>query len=367
MLSTIDIRVETIKRMSANINLKPNMNFSQVMQKANVSLKYITNDNTTYVFKATSKINPNIQFMVKIFFYLSGDNGNNGAISPDHIGANTNIEIAMINLLGRLVRNKKTPHFMLPIGSFNSNTISFIDAQSRRYIDEKKFKNTMDVMMCEYSDTTLLDYILVNKLSLNSWTALIFQFLFTLATVHNKFALFRHNSMSPNNILIKYINSSDGNYMYILNNSYSFQIPNIGIQLRIWNFDLASVNGNNRVDDIWKTDLNISTEPNRYYDMYYFFHMITNQTLFPQSYLPIEIIEFVHRIIPKKYTINNSNIYNLLAKNAIDGKRRQQFRRGGDIVIDSEYTTPYEVITTDKLFDKYRRPSNLVHRTKADF
>jgi len=152
--------------------------------------------------------------------------------------------------------------------------------------------------------------------------------------------------MKANNILVRLTKSTYAEKLYSYKMDHiKFQIPDIGIQIKIWDFDFACIDGiieNNKVNSDWTTKMNVSKKKNQYYDMHYFFNTLICERFFPQFYTggaPKEIIEFVHRIIPEKFRTIVANKY---------------IRKGGRILVDYEFTTPYKVIMEDKLFDNYR-------------
>ncbi|AEJ34639.1 S/T protein kinase [Acanthamoeba polyphaga mimivirus] len=152
--------------------------------------------------------------------------------------------------------------------------------------------------------------------------------------------------MKANNILVeKTDNKHEGPdkwYRYSLG-SHVFIIPGIGIQIKIWDFDFASIDGiveNKKVNADWTKKINISKKKNMYYDMHYFFNTLISKRFFPQFYeggVPQEIVDFVHRIVPEEFRNGSDNI-----------------NKKGRILVDVEYTTPFKVIMTDPLFEKYR-------------
>jgi hypothetical protein len=341
--------------------IKKTMDVRELFKSLNVSLKYIKSGTTRHTFKATSKEDENVAFAIKVCAYPKTDDyGNIGNPKRPE-----NAEIRMLKLLSSFVLKMKTPHFILPIGTFNTSIKPFITVspklidlsneknKSYREFIEKcendEFEDLVSVLISEWANGgDLLDYIRRNykNISLTEWTVIIFQILYTLASLHKKYESFRHNDMKANNILVRFTdnNFTEKLYKYKMDDII-FQIPNVGIQIKIWDFDFACIDGvieNNKVNADWTKKMNVSKERNQYYDMHFFFNTLICEKYFPQFYTggaPREIIEFVHRIIPEKYRTIVKNKY---------------IRKGGRILIDTEYTTPYKVIMKDELFRKYR-------------
>lgn len=342
---------------------KPTINIKELLTAMNVSLEYKKSGTTGHTFKATSKTDPMVAFALKVCAYPKADDYG-GIKNPNRP---ENVELDMLKLLGKFIVMMKTPHLILPITTFNTSIKPFINVPKKlidlsddknvsyRKFIAKYYKNSFEdlvsILMSEWANGgDLLDYIRKNykSISLEQWTVLIFQILFTLASIHKLHPSFRHNDMKANNILVAIICDEDPNKLY----SYSmkdepvkFKIPTIGIQIKIWDFDFACIDGlieNNKVNSDWTQKMNISKSRNQYYDMHYFFNTLICERFFPQFYTggaPKEIVEFVHRIIPEKYRTILGTKY---------------IRKGGRILSDAEYTTPYKVIMEDPLFKKYK-------------
>ena len=342
---------------------KKTMDVRKLFVSMNVTLKYVKSGTTGHTFKATSTLNSDIAFAVKVCAYPKTDDygGIKNPKRPE------NAELRMLKLLSSFVLKMKTPHFILPIGTFNTSIGPFInipkklidldDEKNESYkkfikrCEKNEFEDLVSVLISEWANGgDLLDYIRKNyaSMTLKQWTIIIFQILYTLASLHKKFEAFRHNDMKANNILVRLTNSNYAEKLYnyrLPDDDIRFQIPDIGMQIKIWDFDFACIDGiieNNKVDAEWTTKMNVSKKKNQYYDMHYFFNTLICERFFPQFYTggaPKEIIEFVHRIIPEKYRTIVANKY---------------VRKGGRILVGTEFTTPRKVIMEDKLFANYR-------------
>lgn len=327
----------------------------------NCKLKYIKSGSTGHTFKAVSKKNKNLAFAVKVCAYPRND----GYGSIHDSGRPENVELRIMKLLSYFVINRKSPHFVLPITTFNTSISNFVsipqniidlndkkNSTYRNFIIEYNkgtFENLVSVLVNEWcSGGDLLDYIRKNyeKITLKDWTVIFFQLLFSLALVHQKYPTFRHNDMKANNILVELTNVNNNDpmkrYCYKIDN-VKFIIPNINVQIKIWDFDFACIDGlidNNKVNSDWPIRSNITSKKNRYYDIHYFFNTLMNPKFFPQLYkggAPEEIINFFHRIVPEQFRMGGKYI-----------------NQKGRIMIDTEYTSPYKIIMNDPLFEKYR-------------
>jgi len=352
--------IDTESATNTKLNKKI-MNVKELFSSMNVRLKYIKSGTTGHTFKAISKTDSKISFAVKVCAYPKDEYGGmNNAARPE------NVELRFIKLLTYFVARKSTPHFVLPLLNFNTSITNFIRVPKniidldnekneiyKRFVEryyDGEFEDFVSVIVSEWCNGgDLLDYIRKNyaSMTLKHWKIVIFQILFTLARIHQDYPTFRHNDMKANNILVELTNieeSSNNQKCYRYNlDKYSFYIPNINLQIKIWDFDFACVGGiieNNKVNSDWTKKMNITNKKNQYYDMHYFFNTLITKRFFPQFYeggAPPEIIEFIHRIIPEKFRSGSKYV-----------------NKKGRIQVNTEYTTPYQVITKDPLFKKYR-------------
>ena len=76
------------------------------------------------------------------------------------------------------------------------------------------------------------------KLQLIHWQCIFFQIISTLAVIQSKFPSFRHNDLKANNILVTKINRNVQKYWYKVAGD-DYDIPNIGYQIKLWDFDFA--------------------------------------------------------------------------------------------------------------------------------
>ncbi len=321
-----EIHLETLKLLLEKAADNNIVDVKKLFISMNVKLRYVESETTTeHIFKAVSNNDKTVAFVVKVCAKPKNNNQKNE-------------QLEMIKLMNDFVINKRTPHVVLLMGSFNTNISNFIKIPNR-IIDLNDSKNAMykkfidaynngeledhaSVYVSEWCNGgDLLTFIRKNytKMTLKQWIVMIFQILFTLARIHETYPNFRFNNMSANNILLKITNfeyARHHRYVYNMNNT-KFFIPNTNIQTKICNFNSACI------------DNNIE---NKYYDMYYFLNTLTDKENFPHFYdgsVPKEIVDFVHRVIPEEYRNDNTNV-------------------------DTEYMTPYAVIMHDPLFEKYR-------------
>ena len=176
------------------------------------------------------------------------------------------------------------------------------------------------------------------------WRILFFQIISVLAVIQKKYPTFRHNDLKANNILLQKIstNNTFNKFKYKINGK-EYVIPNIGLQIKIWDFDFACIPGivdNKKVSAEWTNKINVNCKKNQYYDIHFFFNSLTKKGFFPQFWeekvVDKKVQEFVNRIIPNEL------------------KDGENVAERGRLLVDMEYTTPDKILKYDAFFDKMR-------------
>ena len=209
------------------------------------------------------------------------------------------------------------------------------------------YYQNVSILVSEWANSgDLLYYIKKNykQFKTKHWRSIFFQLLSVLAIIHNKYPAFRHNDLKMNNLLVNEIaiSPTDTKYYYKINNQV-YHVPNVGFQLKLWDFDFACIPGivdNNKVNAEWTDEINIKPEQNRYYDIHYFFNTFEAKGFFPEFWtddcIPQKARDFVNRIIPDKY------------------KTGDYVSERGRLLVDDEYLTPDEIIKNDVFFKVWR-------------
>jgi serine/threonine protein kinase len=165
-----------------------------------------------------------------------------------------------------------------------------------------------------------------------------------LAVIQKKYPAFRHNDLKPNNILVQVseVNNKTLKFRYVIN-GHEYYVPNIGVQIKLWDFDFACIPGiveNSKVSADWTDKINIKPEQNKYYDVHYFFNTLTRKGFFSEFWklaeVPQEVKEFVRRVVPVKYT---------------EGKYVSE---RGRILHNKEYVSADILLENDPFFEKMR-------------
>jgi hypothetical protein len=157
--------------------------------------------------------------------------------------------------------------------------------------------------------------------------------------------------MKANNVLIQRIDDSEvGNFFQYDIDGNEFYVPNIGYQIKLWDFDFACINGiveNSKVNSKWTNQMNISNRQNRFYDICYFMVSLQNPGFIPQfrecDKIPKQVFDFFDSITPPE-----------LVKSSLINER-------GRLLCDIEYTTPTEILITHPFFNKLRPKQNRVN------
>jgi len=262
--SIVDYEVETDVEVNESLTSedirhllpKKYLDFNKTIKELGGKLLYIKSGSTGHTFKGVHPEDAdNNSYAVKIVAYPKKENYGDlfNAKRPE------NAEILMIKVLSYFVRNNQTPHIILPITTFNTSIKPFLNLPKNNIVNNKRFDlfvkrykkgdyyENVSVLISEWANSgDLLDYIKKNykTFQLKQWRTIIFQILSVLAIIHAKYPSFRHNDLKANNILINEIDSSNtaSKFQYKINGQ-SFVVPNIGFQVKIWDFDFACIPG----------------------------------------------------------------------------------------------------------------------------
>ena len=333
------------------------LNFNDVINKIGGKLIYIKSGTTGHTFRGFDPTDINApNYAVKVVAYPKKDDY--GKVSD--ISRPENAELMMLKVLSYFVVNNHTPHIVLPIGTFDTNIEPFLLLKKQGIVNNKKYSlflkkyknkelyNTVSILISEWANNSdLLEYVRSYKDNMTTleWKVIFFQILSVLVVIQTKYPNFRHNDLKANNILIHNISKLKKNNLFKYQiNGKIYIIPNIGFQIKIWDFDFACIKdivNNSKVNAKWTSKINIDSTQNRYYDVHYFFNTLTKKGFYPELFdsdnVDQSIKEFIKRIVPDKYT-NNTKI----------SKR-------GRLLINDEYLTPEEIITKDVFFEEFRR------------
>lgn len=338
---------------------KKTIDFGSAITELGGKLLYIKSGSTGHTFKGVHPP-PNEDrrqpYAIKIVAYPKKENYGD----MYNIKRPENAELLMIRLLSYFVINKQTPHIVLPITTFNTSIKPFLKLTKSNIVNNKKFEQFVEryekgeyyqnvsILVSEWANGgDLLDYLRKNykTMKVKHWRIIFYQILSVLAVIHAKYPGFRHNDMKANNILMHYIDTDEDikKYKYKINNQV-YVVPNVGFQVKLWDFDFACIPGivdNSKVEADWTSKINIIPEQNRYYDIHYFFNTLTRKGFFSEFWTADEIHDivkdFVRRVIPEKYR-----------SGSLVSER-------GRILVPDEYTTPDKLLKNDIFFKVMRK------------
>ncbi len=332
------------------------LNFSNAIRQIGGKLMYIKSGASGHTFKGINR-DINSSYGVKVVAYTKNDDYGsiNNPKRPE------NAELMMIKLLSYFVIKKQTPHITLPIATFNTNITNFVNLSKTDHVTDSdtkyhdfvkdykngKFHDEVSILISEWANRgDFSEYVKANYKTFlpMHWKVFFFQIISTLAVIQTKFPSFRHNDLKANNILLQKVDRTKNTHAIYNINGSIYKVPNIGYQIKIWDFDFACIPGlvdNAKVSSSWTTKINVIPKQNRYYDMHYFFNTLIRKGFFPQfmteNCVPDEAREFVNRIVPKKFQ---------------EGKPYVHER--GRILIKDEYLIPDDVLKHDPYFSGFR-------------
>jgi len=334
---------------------KKYIDFNKAIKDLGGKLLYIKSGSTGHTFKGIYPVDNNENkpnYAVKIVAYPRKENYGD----MFNIKRPENAELLMIKILSEFIITKQTPHIILPITTFNTSIKPFISLPKDNIVNNKKFDtfvkkykkqeyyDNVSVLISEWANAgDLIDYIKKNYKNLKTkhWRGLFFQLLSVLAIIQTKYPGFRHNDLKANNILIHKIPIAKNNnkFKYKINGQI-YIVPNIGFQIKLWDFDFACIPGvvdNNKVDAEWTNRLNVNPEQHKYYDVHYFFNTFTRKGFFPEFWtsdlISDKVKEFVKRVIPDELT-----------------KGSKKVTEKGRLLSKNEYLTPDQIIKEDIFF-----------------
>jgi serine/threonine protein kinase len=338
---------------------KKYIDFSKAITELGGKLLYIKSGSTGHTFKGVYPPLPDgtndlrKSYAVKIVAYPKKENYGD----MYNIKRPENAELMMIKLLSQFVRKSETPHIVLPIATFNTSIKPFLSLAKSNLVESKKFDQFLEkyqngeyyqnvsVLISEWANGgDLLDYLRKHYKSfkIRHWRTIFYQFLSVLAIIQAKYPSFRHNDLKGNNLLINLIDMSKKKYKYIINGQI-YIVPNIGFQIKLWDFDFACIPkivNNSKVDSEWTNKINITSQQNRYYDIHYFFNTLTRKGFFPEFWtepeIPEKVKDFVNRVVPEKY------------------KSGKLVSEKGRILVNDEYLIADEILKNDQFFKVMR-------------
>jgi len=261
---------------------------------------YNTNEQLIYL----KRFSDSFPVTIKIGFYTD---------EPDNLSNKANNDALFSYLLSQLVINKKTQHILLPIVNFD---ISFEKIEPllknlpiykivKEKIDYNEIKNTLSVRVREHflKSKILKDYMEKNSCD---YKPLIFQVIHTLAVLQKEFPGFRHNNLTPENILV-YINKKPEDILYEFGNK-RWKLENTNFHIKIGNFEKSTLPKYYGVKNQRDTDVPYITQTNEYFDIHTFLNALINKNgLLNLSNCELETKNFIDKVLPVKLRGKSTN------------------------------------------------------------
>jgi hypothetical protein len=252
-----------------------------------------------------------------------------------------NVEVEILKRLNQLLLNNYTPHIPIYAGDFICRFPE--EDEVARFTIVEQGQGDLNDFVRNYE---LVDEVFESKYGQSKTEVLrilIFQIVSALATIQLLYPNFKHNDLHMGNILYFKSKKSESFYRYLLGEE-TFSVPDIGVQIALWDFDFSSIGGdidNFKSFDYMGRGYGIWEERNHYADMFKILnilrlHFTTN--LRPPSWVQ-EAKDFFARVIPPELREENYNLPGLLGN--------------GNLIYNVEYTTPREVLK-DGYFDVLR-------------
>ena len=291
-----DINIDNIKKNYHGEQLKKLIN-----NVFNRDITFIEKSGLKLIFKVND-IDNNVDLVLNI--YNSEETGLYNIINMNKI---------MTYLFSDLVINKMTKHILMNIFNFDVNSgdllryiEKFTDDESILKIFHKKSNKVSIEIREHYFKMDTLFNILNDKnmvIDENIMKVIIFQVLHTLAVIQSKYPKFRHNNLDIKNIYCYLKEKNSNTYEYELD-GYKYIIPNIGLELKITNFDESIIAGELDNESLIDTLKNVDNK----YDVNKFLHSLLKVNTLSSAV--INLIKKMIKLNEKKINVMISENFN---------------------------------------------------------
>ena len=288
-------------------------NIKEMLNRMHIKLQYNGSKINCHNFIGICEFTKKQLFLLSVYVY------------PKHnmeLLKSTVSEIKIKESLNSVVIEKRTPHLPIQIIGYSTETnfleempencvncsipgVKYLDDFIKEYHDDT-YEKMATILISELYDGTLLDFININylKMSLDMWSIIIFQVIYTIYMTKTKLFNFVFGNLCPGKIKYQIIDPQKNSiirvaskYGYLMR-KHIFGIPNIGIRIKIVNFNKS-----------------FFAEKEQNHDVKYFLESLGDLLINFYPHIPKEIISFIER---------NKN------------------------------GSAFEILTTDSLFAKYR-------------
>jgi serine/threonine protein kinase len=335
--------------------------FNDIIKQIGGMLRYIKSGTTGHTFRGEIVCETGLKYDYAVKVVAYPKKSKYGVI---HDSARPeNAEIMMLRVLSFFIVTKKTQHIVLPIATFNTNIKPFLNLVNDKVVDEsdKKymeflsaycdggFHEEVSILLSEWANKgDLLDYVRNNykKMTTLEWKVIFFQIISVLAIIQYTFPSFRHNDMKANNILLHEISKEKKQHTYHVCKK-KYEIPNIGLSIKLWDFDFACIPGivdNIKVRLEWTKQINVTPKEHKYYDIHYFFNTLIEffEPLLNSRYVDDEVKNFVKFVVPQKY--RTVHCKHGKAKDGGCKMCHKIVQHKGRLLVSDEYLTPVKIL-----------------------
>lgn len=261
----------------------------------------------------------------------------------DNMNTGVLYNMAMMYMGSELVSNEKFRHIILPVMLFevdyakiNLAVPNFKDLE-KKYMKHRDNKKMFCMVTENYFNMIALDeFIYKNHKDFTSddYSVLLFQIIFYLYKMQQRFKMFRHNNFNMKSIRVYTRKPSDKKISYKVNNKL-FLIPDRGFDIKVGDYDFS-----NTTD--YLTNSKASTEKNMYFDLYVIMNYLYMFIKKHKMKVPIDIIKFMDEIVPRDIRVDDKK--NLNIKTIIPPQYKDMnFNR----------TSPIMILLKNTFFDKY--------------
>lgn len=351
---------------------KKKVDMRKFVTELGIKLEYIKSGTTGHTFKGEIVKDDKVLYTFALKAAPYSKHKQYGQVT--NITRPENAEIKMLRTLSYFIINKQTPHLIIPIQTFDTDTKFFVLleklgtikkdlARYKEFVaefekgDKSRLSETASILISEWANRgDFMEFIRQRYkgkgFTTKIWKAFFFQILSVLAVIQNRYPAFRHNDLKANNILVnKLPDSSRKRWCHYQICGKHYFIPETGYQMKLWDFDFACIPGivdNIKVTEKWTNEKNINMKQNRYYDIHYFFNSLLKYAPAiwkDTEHIEPEVTQFINRVVPIKYR---------------EGSRVND---SGRLMTNDEYTTPIILLENDEFFEEYRHaPEKLIKK-----
>ena len=259
----------------------------------------------------------------------------------DDLSKGENINMAFHYMTSELVIGDKIKYYLLPVMNFDIDQKIFEKKAKNIYkkLDVKSNESMLCVNIneCYFDICTLKEYLDKTKMTPLKWKILLFQILFALFKLQEKFKKFRHNMLNLEAIRIYEKNAKNTKSAIYRIGSTLFEIPPSDFEIKITDY-----NKSNTADYITNKNATSSRE-NPYFDVHYFFQSLL--FYFNIKGLPVELKHLIDDIIPEKIRSQTEEIeFNGLDETLFDA-------------IASTILTPLMILKKNNFFSEFIKES----------